>query len=304
MRGADRSRPRSVVLSHGLFLTRRLFDAPVAALADRCRRVAYDHRGQGASQSAAAQLDSTVPCCHPKREPLQCWLGPRSRRLSGGIRVKGIARQVRSATEGQKTVLRFRLETPEGRSAPVELRGAEIRGDIGEGDTVELSVPATAQGHVVRLSQVMNLTTNCIVEAWNPSVLYQARNLVAKEALSAVVGAGATMAVGGLLRVGQSKPATSSPATTSVPAATSSPPPTSGPSTSATSTTRVYPAPPSAPSSDLYGIPIGLTVLAFAIYVAVRVRRRRQRHESLLPLLLALGIGLFLALLLLSLLSA
>lgn len=41
--------PRTVVFSHGLFLTQRLFDAPVAALAPSCRCISYDHRGQGAS---------------------------------------------------------------------------------------------------------------------------------------------------------------------------------------------------------------------------------------------------------------
>jgi 3-oxoadipate enol-lactonase len=39
----------AVVFSHGLFLTHRLFDAPVAALAQTYRCVAYDHRGQGSS---------------------------------------------------------------------------------------------------------------------------------------------------------------------------------------------------------------------------------------------------------------
>lgn len=42
--------PRTVLFSHGLFLTQRLFDAPVAALAASCRCISYDHRGQGASE--------------------------------------------------------------------------------------------------------------------------------------------------------------------------------------------------------------------------------------------------------------
>jgi alpha-beta hydrolase superfamily lysophospholipase len=41
----------AVVFSHGLFLTHRLFDAPVAALAETYRCVAYDRRGQGRSAS-------------------------------------------------------------------------------------------------------------------------------------------------------------------------------------------------------------------------------------------------------------
>jgi len=39
----------AVVFSHGLLLTHDLFDAPLAALADTYRCVAYDHRGQGRS---------------------------------------------------------------------------------------------------------------------------------------------------------------------------------------------------------------------------------------------------------------
>ena len=41
--------PPTVVFSHGLFLTQRLFDAPVATLAASCRCISYDHRGQGGS---------------------------------------------------------------------------------------------------------------------------------------------------------------------------------------------------------------------------------------------------------------
>jgi hypothetical protein len=206
--------------------------------------------------------------------------------------MKGIARRVRETIERQKTVLRFRLETTKGGSLSVEMRGAEIRGDIREGDTVELSAESTPRGHaVVRLSRVMNLTTDCIVEAWNPPLWQQAWNLVAKEALSAVVGAGATIIVGGLLRAGQTESAPPSTVSTTVP------------STGTTSTTRVRPPPVNAAPPGSYLVLL-LIVLAFAVYIAVRVRRRRRRHESLVPLLLALGAGIFLALLLLSLIFA
>ncbi len=39
----------TAIFSHGLFLTHHLFDAPVAAVAQTRRCVAYDHRGQGSS---------------------------------------------------------------------------------------------------------------------------------------------------------------------------------------------------------------------------------------------------------------
>ncbi len=42
--GAD-----AIVFSHALFLTRRMFDAPVAALSGAYRCIRYDHRGQGDS---------------------------------------------------------------------------------------------------------------------------------------------------------------------------------------------------------------------------------------------------------------
>jgi len=39
-----------IVFSHGLLMNHRMFDAQVAALSDRYRCIAYDHRGQGASE--------------------------------------------------------------------------------------------------------------------------------------------------------------------------------------------------------------------------------------------------------------
>lgn len=41
----------TIVFSHGMLRSRRMFDAQVAALRDRYRCVRYDHRGQGASES-------------------------------------------------------------------------------------------------------------------------------------------------------------------------------------------------------------------------------------------------------------
>ncbi|MFN8581278.1 MAG: alpha/beta fold hydrolase [Gemmatimonadaceae bacterium] len=41
----------AVVFSHGLLFDHRMFDAQVAALRDRFRCIAYDHRGQGQSTS-------------------------------------------------------------------------------------------------------------------------------------------------------------------------------------------------------------------------------------------------------------
>jgi pimeloyl-ACP methyl ester carboxylesterase len=47
----------TVLFSHGLLYSLRMWDAQIAALRSRFRCVAYDHRGQGESESAAAGLD-------------------------------------------------------------------------------------------------------------------------------------------------------------------------------------------------------------------------------------------------------
>jgi hypothetical protein len=214
--------------------------------------------------------------------------------------MNGIARRVRSATEGQKIVLRFRLETAEGRTVPIELRGVEIRGDLDEGDMIEVSAGVTMQGDTaVRLTQIMNLTTDSTVEAWNPSTLHQARSLVGKEALTAAVGAGVTLTIGGLLRVGQEESpstttstrpvqGTTTPTTSSGTTTTSTPP--------ATTTATGYPFPE-------VSIPIGsliiLILFALLAYLLSQWRRRRRLNEPFLRAVLALGAGALLALLLL-----
>jgi 3-oxoadipate enol-lactonase len=47
----------TVLFSHGLLYSLRMWDAQIAALRSRFRCVAYDHRGQGESESAATGLD-------------------------------------------------------------------------------------------------------------------------------------------------------------------------------------------------------------------------------------------------------
>jgi hypothetical protein len=218
--------------------------------------------------------------------------------------MNGIARRVRSATEGQKIVLRFRLETAEGRTVPIELRGVEIRGDLAEGDRIEVQAGVTVRGDAaVRLPRIMNLTTDSTVEAWNPSALHQARSLVGKEALSAAIGAGVTFTIGGLLRINHEE--SPSPTTTSIPpgssmptASNSSVPPSSIPPSSGSTTPTSVPTP-----RALEGRPIGILVililLALLWYLSSQWRRRRLRHEPFLPTVLGLGAGALLALLLL-----
>ena len=213
--------------------------------------------------------------------------------------MNGIARRVRSAAEGQKIVLRFRLETAEGRTVPIELRGVEIRGDLAEGDRIEVQAGVTVRGDAaVRLPRIMNLTTDSTVEAWNPSALHQARSLVGKEALSAAIGAGVTFTIGGLLRINHEQ--SPSPTTASIPpgssvptASNSSIPPSSG------STTPTRLPTPGALEGRPIGILVILILLALLWYLSSQWRRRRPRHEPFLPAVLGLGAGALLALLLL-----
>lgn len=47
----------TIVFSHGLFLSSRAFDSQVAALSNRYRCIAYDHRGQGRSEVTKSGYD-------------------------------------------------------------------------------------------------------------------------------------------------------------------------------------------------------------------------------------------------------
>jgi hypothetical protein len=249
--------------------------------------------------------------------------------------MKGPARRVRSATEGQKIVLRFRLETSEGRAVPVELRGAEIHGDLDEGDIIEVPTEVAGQGDaLVHLQQVRNLTTGSLVRAWNPSRIQQARSLAGKEILSATVGAGVTLTIGGLQRIGQDDQPPNQTSSTSTPDrfnTTRSPPSTSGgPSgttTSGTETTAhgsttssisgipsttirppVYPEAPPYPEAPLnYPILFWFGLLLVGAVLWAYIRFERSRHSKgkkpFYPTVLAFGVGVFLALRLLTLIS-
>jgi len=47
----------TIVFAHGLLMSGRMFDAQTRALADRCRTIAFDFRGQGESEETAAGYD-------------------------------------------------------------------------------------------------------------------------------------------------------------------------------------------------------------------------------------------------------
>lgn len=51
-----------IVFSHGLLFSTRMFDAQVAALRDRYRCVAYDHRGQGQSEVPSLRSMAIEDC--------------------------------------------------------------------------------------------------------------------------------------------------------------------------------------------------------------------------------------------------
>jgi pimeloyl-ACP methyl ester carboxylesterase len=49
--------PETIVFAHGLLMSGRMFDAQVAALSDRYRCIAFDHRGQGKSATPFTGYD-------------------------------------------------------------------------------------------------------------------------------------------------------------------------------------------------------------------------------------------------------
>jgi hypothetical protein len=112
----------TVVFSHGLLFSGRMFDAQVEALADRYRCVTFDHRGQGGSgvtasgydmdtlAADAAALIEALGCapCHPcqaddsspsPRSCCRCRARPHRRRRSirRGSTISTGARSDRSA---------------------------------------------------------------------------------------------------------------------------------------------------------------------------------------------------------------
>jgi Predicted hydrolases or acyltransferases (alpha/beta hydrolase superfamily) len=50
----------TVLFSHGLLYTMRMWDSQIAALAERFRCVAYDHRGKGGARRRPPAWTSTL----------------------------------------------------------------------------------------------------------------------------------------------------------------------------------------------------------------------------------------------------
>lgn len=101
---------------------------------------------------------------------------------------EGTVRRLTSTDEGGHRVVRFVLET-EARSLPVEMRGDELRGVLGEGDQVRLADAPVRNGTVLA-THVDNVTTGARVEMWRPSSRVRMARLglaLAKTAATAVV---------------------------------------------------------------------------------------------------------------------
>jgi hypothetical protein len=130
--------------------------------------------------------------------------------------MRGIATRVRFATEGERTVLRFRLDI-EGEIIPVEMRGPEIWGDLDEGDTIELpdSLSVTTGDATVRPSRITNHTTKSVVMVRDPTWLGRGKALLSSQPVPAAVGAITTAFVGVLLRPNSGQQAPTQPGQTS-----------------------------------------------------------------------------------------
>lgn len=117
--------------------------------------------------------------------------------------MEGTATRVKLDQEAGACVLRFVLVADDAAATAVEMRGAEIRGVLGDGDRVRIDPPA-ADGDgdgVLRPRRVRNQTTNSLVSAWEPPfhkrVGGRFATLVISTAISTVVASALGLIFGG-----------------------------------------------------------------------------------------------------------
>lgn len=223
--------------------------------------------------------------------------------------MNGIARNVRITSEGQKAVLRFRIETsePERKVIPVEMRGTEIRGDIHEGDEIQVDASREEPGDAtVRPVQIYNMTTFAVVQAWSPPFFRAIPMQIGQRAIDFLVTTflGAFIGyIGFQLKGSRSEGAPVPSSTVYVPPSTS--PNTTLPDGTTTTTIYPYPAPP-APHYWRLLLPVAVLAPIFFFlplrsYIVWRIRKYRQMGKTPIHLVATLGLGLFVGLLLIAL---
>jgi hypothetical protein len=120
---------------------------------------------------------------------------------AGTGRVEGIASRVRIDTEGSGRVLRFVVDTDDGRRVPVEMRGREVLGVLDDGDRVRFAAAHTASGTACP-RRVDNLTTAAAVEVPAAGRLDRVSGAVGlRDVRTALISALVTVGVGSLVDV-------------------------------------------------------------------------------------------------------
>ena len=123
--------------------------------------------------------------------------------------MEGTVRRVQRAQEGATSVLRFLLVGDDGATTAVEMRGAEIRGLLDDGDRIVFtpgSEPSAPDG-LHRPESVQNRTTGSVVTAWRPPIVERAGRPLVSALLSATISSVVTIVVGVVVSGGADEPA-------------------------------------------------------------------------------------------------
>jgi hypothetical protein len=112
--------------------------------------------------------------------------------------MEGTATRVKVDQEGNACVLRFVIVTEDGASTAVEMRGAEIRGVLGDGDRVLIDAAgaAGAADGLLHPRNVRNQTTESLVSVWQPPFFRRLGGTVGTLVISTVISTVVTSALG------------------------------------------------------------------------------------------------------------
>ncbi len=181
--------------------------------------------------------------------------------VAGSERVEGIASRVRTDAEGSGCVLRFVVETEEGRRVPVEMRGREVLGVLDEGDRVRFAGGPTESG-TARPRSIENLTTAATVEVPASGRFDRISGVVGlRDLRAALISALVTVGVGSVVSVFDS-------------GGPSEQTPTGTGQTPTTPTTGPTPREPASSSQWVWWVVVGVVAGAVVLAVGVWFSRR------------------------------